>query len=53
MESRKDLTERGRKDAVAKGLINNAKKNAEKLLKSFFNNNKKYKDYEVEFKWDK
>ena len=53
MESRKDLTERGRKDAVAKGLINNAKKNAEKLLKSFFNNNKKYKDYEVEFKWEK
>ena len=34
-------------------VINNAKKNAEKLLKSFFNNNKKYKDYEVEFKWEK
>lgn len=53
MESRKDLTERGRKDAVAKGLIDNAKKNAEKLLKNFFNNNKKYKDCEVEFKWEK
>lgn len=53
MESRKDLTERGRKDAVAKGLIDNAKKNAEKLLKNFFNNNKKYKGYEVEFKWEK
>ena len=52
-EARKKLKERGKKDAIANGLYDNAKENAEVLLTSLFKQHDKYKDYEIEFKWEK
>ena len=52
MKQRKKLTEKGKKNALDNGLIDKSKENAEVLLTSLFKQNSKYKDYEIEYRWE-
>ena len=38
-------------DAIANGLYDKAKENAEKMLTSFFKQHDEYKDKEIVFEW--
>lgn len=52
-EARLELTKKGKKAAIDNGLFENTKDNAEVLLTALFKKNREYKDYEIEFNWEK
>lgn len=49
--ARAELVETGVNDAIANGLYDKAKENAEKMLTSFFKQHDEYKDKEIIFEW--
>ena len=51
MLARAELVETGVNDAIANGLYDKAKENAEKMLTSFFKQHDEYKDKEIVFEW--
>lgn len=51
MLARAELVETGVNDAIANGLFDKAKENAEKMLASFFKQHDEYKDKEIVFEW--
>ena len=51
MLARTELVETGVNDAIANGLYDKAKENAEKILTSFFKQHDEYKDKEIVFEW--
>lgn len=51
MLARAELVETGVNDAIANGLYDKAKENAEKMLASFFKQHDEYKDKEIVFEW--
>ena len=51
MLARAELVETGVYDAIANGLFDKAKENAEKMLASFFKQHDEYKDKEIVFEW--
>lgn len=51
MLARAELVETGVNDAIANGLYDKAKENAEKMLTSFFKQHDEYKDKEIVFQW--
>lgn len=51
MLARAELVETGVNDAIANGLFDKAKENAEKMLASFFKQHDEYKDKEIVFQW--
>ena len=50
--ARLELIDDGVNNAIANGIYDNAKANAEKLLTSFFMQHEEYKDKEIVFKWE-
>ena len=51
MLARAELVETGVNDAIANGLYDKAKENAETMLTSFFKQHDEYKDKEIVFEW--
>ena len=51
MLARAELVETGVNDAIANGLYDKAKENAEKILTSFFKQHDEYKDKEIVVEW--
>lgn len=51
MLARAELVATGVNDAIANGLYDKAKENAEKMLISFFKQHDEYKDKEIVFEW--
>ena len=48
-EALKNLVQHAEKDAVANGLLDNARSNAETILRSFFGNVYNLEEYEIRF----
>lgn len=51
MTARAEVVDTGVDDAIANGLYDKAKENAEKIMTSFFKYHDKYKDKEIVFEW--
>ncbi len=51
MTARAEVVDTGEDDAIANGLYDKAKENAEKIMTSFFKYHDKYKDKEIVFEW--
>lgn len=52
VKARQELVDTALNDAVANGLLENAQKNAESILISFFRQHDEYKDSKIVFNWE-